>query len=73
MADKVLDYRGLKCPQPSLKVTIISGTIPEGQVVEVKADCPSFPQDIAKWCEDSGRVLVSCVEGGGHFTATIQF
>jgi tRNA 2-thiouridine synthesizing protein A len=73
MADKTLDYRGLKCPQPALKVTILACTIQKGQVVEVKADCPSFPKDIEKWCRDTGRVLISCVESDGHMTATIQF
>ncbi len=73
MAEKV-DLKGLKCPQPVLKVAIMSKTVPAGTTVEVHADCESFPVDIGKWCASSGKVLISCVDnGGGVFVATIQF
>ena len=70
---EVMDLKGLKCPQPVLKVAIKAKTIGAGTTVEVHADCDSFPQDIEKWCNDSGKVLVSCVDNGGTFVATIQF
>ncbi len=69
----VMDLKGLKCPQPVLKVAIKASSIPAGTTVEVLADCSTFPDDIKKWCQDSGRVLISCVDHGGSFTATIQF
>ncbi|HEB33335.1 hypothetical protein LCGC14_2154950 [marine sediment metagenome] len=70
---EVLDCKGLKCPQPVLKVAIKARTIPAGTSLEVLADCESFSDDIKKWCEDSGKVLVSCVDQGGFVSATIQF
>lgn len=70
---EVLDCRGLKCPQPVLKVAIKSNSIPSGETLEVHADCSSFESDIKKWCEDSGKVLISCVDHGGYNVATVQF
>ena len=69
----VLDCRGLKCPQPVLKVAIKSASMAKGGSIEVHADCPSFPTDIQKWCSDNGKVLVSVVDRGGFNVATIQF
>ncbi|MBN1577099.1 MAG: sulfurtransferase TusA family protein [Chitinispirillaceae bacterium] len=69
---EVLNCRGMKCPQPVLKVAIKANTLPAGTVIEVHADCPSFPDDIKKWCNDSGKVLVSIVDNGGFNVATVQ-
>jgi len=44
-----------------------------GSTLEVHADCPTFAGDIKKWCDDSGKVLVSCVDHGTYKVATIQF
>lgn len=70
---EVLDCRGLKCPQPVLKLAIKSRSIAPGSTLEVHADCPSFPGDVKKWCDDSGKVLISCVDQGGYQVATVQF
>jgi tRNA 2-thiouridine synthesizing protein A len=69
---EVLNFRGMKCPQPVLKTAIKANTLPAGTVLEVQADCPSFPADVKKWCEDTGKVLVSIVDKGGFNAATIQ-
>ncbi len=70
---ELLDCKGMKCPKPVLKVAIKANTISPGSTLEVQADCPSFPDDIKKWCEDSGKVLISCVDQGAFMSATIQF
>ncbi len=71
---EILDCKGMKCPRPVLKVAIKANSIAAGTVLEVHADCPSFPEDIKKWCEDSGKVLISCVDqGNGLASATVQF
>ncbi|MDD5676332.1 MAG: sulfurtransferase TusA family protein [Chitinivibrionales bacterium] len=69
---EVLNCRGLKCPQPVLKAAIKANTLPAGTVLEVHADCPTFPNDITKWCSDTGKVLVSIVDKGGFNVATVQ-
>ena len=70
---EVLNCKGLKCPQPVLKVAIKAKTMSPGSSLEVQADCPSFQGDIEKWCGNNGKVLVSCVDQGGFKVATIQF
>ncbi|MBN1412944.1 MAG: sulfurtransferase TusA family protein [Spirochaetales bacterium] len=70
---ETLDCKGMKCPKPVLKVAIKANSIAPGSTLVVHADCPSFPDDIKKWCEDTGKVLISCVDQGGMTIATIQF
>jgi tRNA 2-thiouridine synthesizing protein A len=72
MAANILDCKGMKCPQPVLKTAIKANTLPAGSVIEVHADCASFPDDITKWCADSGKVLVSIVDHGSFRIATVQ-
>ncbi|MCK4690101.1 MAG: sulfurtransferase TusA family protein [Candidatus Marinimicrobia bacterium] len=69
-----MDLTGLKCPQPILKVAVKAKEIPAGEMVEITADCPSFPKDIEAWCQKTGRTLLFCMdEGGGKYRAQIQF
>ena len=69
---EILDCKGLKCPQPVLKTAIKSNSLATGTTLEVLADCSSFSDDITKWCNDTGKVLISLVEQGDHKVATIQ-
>jgi TusA-related sulfurtransferase len=74
MATHELDTLGLKCPQPILKIAIMAKSLASGDMMEVKADCPSFPNDVKAWCERTGNTLLVCAdEGGGSFRAQIQF
>ena len=69
-----MDLTGLKCPQPILKVAAKAKQIPAGEMVEIIADCSSFPKDIEAWCQKTGRTLLFCMdEGGGKYRAQIQF
>lgn len=69
---EVLNCKGMKCPQPVLKAAIKANTLPAGTTLEVIADCPTFPNDITKWCSDAGKVLISIVEKDGCKVATVQ-
>lgn len=73
MATHTLDVLGLKCPQPVLKVAIKAKELAPGDILEVLADCPSFPKDIEAWCAKTGKVLLFCADEGGKFKAQIQF
>lgn len=74
MATIILDTLGLKCPQPILKVAIKAKELQEGDMLEVLADCQSFPKDVKAWCDKTGRTLLVCAdEGAGKFKAQIQF
>ncbi|MDP2646413.1 MAG: sulfurtransferase TusA family protein [Desulfobacterales bacterium] len=50
MAIHTLDALGLKCPQPTLKITSLSIKMKPGEVLEVTADCPTFEKDVKNWC-----------------------
>lgn len=67
-----LDCRGLKCPQPVLKTAIKVKAMSPGSSLEIMADCASFQDDITKWCQKTGKVLVSVVDNGGYKTALVQ-
>jgi len=74
MAVKTLDTLGLKCPQPILKVVAFIPNMEAGDILEVMANCPSFPTDIKAWCEKTGKTLLFCMDDGtGSFSAQIQF
>jgi tRNA 2-thiouridine synthesizing protein A len=74
MATHVLDTLGLKCPQPILKVAVKAKELQAGDILEVMADCESFPKDIEAWCKKTNNTLLVCAdEGGGKFKAQIQF
>ena len=74
MTNHTLDALGLKCPQPVLKVAIMAKQMQPGDMLEIVADCESFPEDIGKWCTTKGYTLLFCaVDGDGKAKAQIQF
>ena len=74
MATHTIDALGLKCRQPILKVAVEAKSLQPGDMLEVLADCPSFPKDIEAWCQKTGKTLLVCAdEGGGKYKAQIQF
>lgn len=73
MAVTTLDAKGLKCPQPTLKVTIMATKMKPGDVLEVLADCPTFENDIKDWCTRSKKVLLWMKVDGGAKRCQIQF
>ncbi|HOK39589.1 MAG TPA: sulfurtransferase TusA family protein [bacterium] len=73
MATHTLDCKGLACPQPVLKVSIQANKMAPGDVLDVYADCSTFPDDIKSWCSRMGKTLVFCNNEAGVWHAQIQF
>jgi tRNA 2-thiouridine synthesizing protein A len=73
MAMHTLDARGLKCPQPTLRVAAMAIKIAKGDVLEVQADCPTFDKDLKDWCARSKKVLLWIKDEGGAKKAQVQF
>ncbi len=73
MATHTLDARGLKCPQPTLKVAAMAIKIPKGDILEVTADCDTFEKDIRDWCTRAKKILVWFKTEGKDKKAQIQF
>ena len=65
MATVSLDLKGLKCPQPTLKVSVQAVKMKPGDMLEAVADCPTFEKDIRDWCARTKKVLVWIREEGG--------
>lgn len=74
MAKKTLDMRGLNCPLPTLKLNsaVIKREVQAGDTVEVMADCPTFENDMKKWCATSKKLLVKIYATNGYKIAVIQ-
>lgn len=73
MATHTLDAKGLRCPQPVIKMTALIPTIAEGDVLEVTADCDTFDEDVRNWCTRWSKTLLAVTHDGDAFTAQIQF
>ncbi|MGO9793462.1 MAG: sulfurtransferase TusA family protein [Solirubrobacteraceae bacterium] len=75
MATVQLDYRGLKCPLPTLKLqrAVLTKVVKDGDILEVKADCEAFEGDVKKFCTDQKKILVKFWVDGTTKTAKIQF
>ena len=73
MAVQVLDARGLKCPQPTLKITALAVKMKPGDVLEAVADCPTFEKDVREWCARCKKVLLWMKESGSEKRCQIQF
>lgn len=73
MATKTIDAKGMRCPQPILKVTSALPEMQAGDLMEVTADCATFEDDIRKWCERMNKTLLAITRDGEAVTAQIQF
>ncbi len=69
-----LDTKGLKCPQPTLKIAVMAAKLKSGDVLDVVANCPTFEKDVREWCQRTKKVLLWLRdEGAGVKRCQIQF
>lgn len=61
---QLLDATGLKCPQPVLKLSVISTEMKAGDVLEIIGDCPTFEKDISAWCARLKKTLMLIRDDG---------
>ena len=74
MAKEILDCSGMKCPQPTLKMTVASTRMKAGDILEVVADCPTFEKDVRDWCVRAKKtVLWVRDEGAGRKRVQVRF
>ncbi len=73
MAVYNIDAKGLKCPLPVLKIVAMASTIPGGEILEVLGDCPTFEQDVRKWCDRESKTLLAVRPQNGALLVQIQF
>jgi len=65
--DKTVDYKGLFCPMPIVKISKDIKEIQVGQVLEALADDPGAKADMAAWARQTGHELLEMKEEGGVF------
>jgi tRNA 2-thiouridine synthesizing protein A len=73
MPTQTIDARGLKCPQPILKITATAIRMKAGDTMEILADCSTFENDLRDWCQRSKKMLMWVKEEAGAKKAQIQF
>jgi TusA-related sulfurtransferase/anti-sigma regulatory factor (Ser/Thr protein kinase) len=67
-----IDLKGLKCPQPILRIHSKVVTLSNGSILKVKADCPTFERDLKIWAEKTGKTVMECVKNDGTYYAKIR-
>lgn len=65
--DKTVDYKGLFCPMPIVKIAGAIKEIEVGQVLEMLADDPGSKADMQAWARQTGHELLDVREEGGVF------
>lgn len=65
--EKTVDYKGLFCPMPIVKVSKDIKEIEVGQVLEMLADDPGSKPDMQAWVKQTGHEMVDTREEGGVF------
>jgi tRNA 2-thiouridine synthesizing protein A len=74
LATHTIDAIGLRCPQPILKITIAMPDMQPGDILEIKANCESFEDDVRAWCTRLNKTLLAVTTDSNEIvTATIQF
>jgi tRNA 2-thiouridine synthesizing protein A len=65
--DKTVDYKGLFCPMPIVKIAGAIKEIEVGHVLEMLADDPGSKADMAAWAKQTRHELLETREEGGVF------
>jgi tRNA 2-thiouridine synthesizing protein A len=65
--DMTVDYKGLFCPMPIVKISKDIKGIEVGQMVEVLADDPGSKADMQAWARQTGHEMLEMKEEDGVF------
>lgn len=64
--DRLLDVRGLTCPQPLLRSKKAFEFLESGEVMEVHGTCPGSKSSFPQWAERTGNEFLGMVEEVGY-------
>jgi tRNA 2-thiouridine synthesizing protein A len=62
---KTLDYKGLPCPMPVVRISQEIGKIPVGEVVEVLTTDPGSLADFPAWAKTTGQAVLEAKQEPG--------
>lgn len=63
--DKVMDFKGLPCPMPIVKVSKGIKEVEVGQVIEAQTTDPGSLTDFPAWARTSGNEILKTDQDGG--------
>jgi TusA-related sulfurtransferase len=69
---KIIDVRGLFCPEPVFRTKIEIERMTVGNVLKVLADDPASEEDISRWVNRNGHQLVELKKNEKDLEFTIK-
>ncbi|MBM08385.1 MAG: sulfurtransferase tusA [Magnetovibrio sp.] len=72
MSREILDFKGLNCPLPVLRVNKRIKDIAKGAELEVYVTDPAAPRDFRQYCSSTGHEFLSCDETDNVFSIIIR-
>ncbi len=72
MSAHVLNAEGLNCPLPILKAKKALKSVPQGEILQIRATDPGSVADFAAFCNQTGNELVSSGSEGDVYTFDIK-
>lgn len=72
MDTKTIDVRGLYCPEPVFRTKIEIERMAKGDVLKIISDDPDSEEDISRWVNRNGHVLVSLNKNSKDLEFTIK-
>lgn len=71
MAKHELNFRGVACPMPIMKLSIAMKKAVPGDVFEAVCDEAGFEPDVIAWCRETGNILENVTKSGTDITVRI--
>jgi len=71
MASYQLDCRGLKCPMPIVRISVVARGMRPGDEIQVEADDPAFRPDVHVWARHANFTVASFEGGSAGQSATL--
>ena len=69
---KTLDYKGLACPMPIVKISQVIGSVAVGEVIEVLTTDPGSLSDFPAWAKTTGQAILSVKQEPGLITIFVK-
>ncbi|HEY8378871.1 MAG TPA: sulfurtransferase TusA family protein [Nannocystis sp.] len=71
MASTHLDCRGLKCPMPIVRLSIVARDLQAGDELRIDADDPAFRADLHAWARRCNFEVLAFEAGPGGQSARL--
>lgn len=68
-----IDAVGLRCPLPVLALGNATTGVSDGTIVEIRGDCPTFEEDVRRFCTRRGKAVLAVRGRAPLLTIQIRF